>query len=81
MNADYSPTSPAESEQHAEVDLDQNLDIDLDFIREVGMHREPLIPVMQNIAKMREIAMALHSLDYEAGKLAGSALENTHGGR
>ena len=58
VNADYSPTSPADSEK--------NLDVDIDYIRELGMHREPLIPVMQNVIKMRKIAAALHSMDWEA---------------
>ena len=45
------------------------------------MVREPLIPILKNLEKMRAIASKINELDWEPGTLAGSVLIDTQGGR
>ena len=55
--------------------------LDLNVLREIMMIREPLIPMLGNLEKMRDIAGKIHELDWESGGLASTVLANTKGGR
>ena len=70
-----------EASPHKFTALPPDDGLDLDVMREIAMIREPLLPVLKNLKAMREVALTLHDLEYEAGRLAEELLENTHGGR